>query len=338
MSKIWFLPIEPLEERYSSQWLKWFQSEFKRLGISYEIICADSLTNKIRQGSFLDVINTNYYKAGQLQVLCKLFDKGGIKEGDIIFALEGWFPGLEMLAYIRDALDLKFKIYSVYHAGSYDKYDFLTQKGMAKWGKDLENSWFQIYDGIFVATNFHKEMILENRNISPEKIFVTGLPIYPEFVKSVPKENIVVFPHRLDPEKQPQIFDNIKEILQKDFSNWQFIKTKEVCKTKQEYYDLLNRSKISVSTALQETYGICMAESVLCGCVPVVPNRLSYSELYSGMFRYQNNIIELIEKLRWFISSKAVSLSRNFNDQQRWIKNNGEQAIENMVNIMMGEK
>ena len=46
--------------------------------------------------------------------------------------------GLEMLAYVRDGLGLKFKIVGILHAGTYDPHDFLTQKGMASWGRPLE--------------------------------------------------------------------------------------------------------------------------------------------------------------------------------------------------------
>ena len=223
MSKIWLLPIEPLIERYSAQWLKWFPEEFNRLGIDFEIINPKPLSDTIRQGSFLDIIGTNYYKMTQLQQVCLLFEEGRIKENDIFLLAEGWFPGIEMLAYIRDALGLKFKIYSIFHAGTYDPYDFLTQKGMRKWGKHLERSWLEMYDGVFVATEFHKELLFKGINYFEtgsinldlkDKIHVTGLPIYPEFVRpDIEKSNIVVFPHRLDMEKQPEIFDDLKNEL-----------------------------------------------------------------------------------------------------------------------------
>jgi glycosyltransferase involved in cell wall biosynthesis len=348
MRRIIFVPIEPLEERYSMQWWNWFQTEFERLKIPYTFLATGvPLTDKIRQGSFLDVIGTNYYKSTQLQSICRMFENGEVQDNDSFLIADGWFPGIEMLAYIRNALGLKFKIFAIMHAGTYDPYDFITQRGMRNWGGHLERCWFRIYDGIFVATEFHKELILNQRkgffeyqghnNELTNKIHVTGLPIYPEFIKPTTyKENIIVFPHRLDPEKQPEIFSKLRTEFESNFK-WSLVSTKEICKTKQEYYNVLNKSKISISCALQETYGIAMIESVLCGCVPVVPNRLSYKELYANEFRY-DTYEELVEMVRLRIERWENWNERNednFFYQQQFFTNLGKNAIENMVKIMM---
>ena len=345
MKVIWF-PIENLEERYSGQWNRWFNSEFERLRIENLMLYGATLSESIRQGSFLDVVGTNYFKADQLKQFCFLFDQNMIKENDIILVQDGWFPGIEMLAYIRDALGFKFKIWSVFHAGTYDPYDFLTQRGMRKWGKSLEKSWFEIYDGIFVATEFHKQLILqqpkdfhEYQGLDEklaEKIHVTGLPIYPEFVNpEAHKENIIVFPHRLDPEKQPEMFQELQAKEQGWYFGWNMVRTKDLSKTKQEYYNLLNKSKISVSCALQETWGIAMQESVMCGCVPLVPNRLSYKEMYPDIYRY-DSYEELRDKIKYFTKyyGEFVEILRMESLKQSFIQK-GAEAIPNMVKIMM---
>jgi len=79
---------------------------------------------------------------------------------------------------------------------------------------------------------------------------------------------------------------------------WKFFKTKDVTASKQEYYTLLKRSRISVSFAKQETLGFAMIESIAARCLPIVPNSLSYSELYDPVFTYSS-------------FSEAVSLCRN---------------------------
>jgi len=342
MPKIWWLPIESLPERYSAQWNVWFKQEFTRLGIDHQMIYGDILTDEIREGCFLDVTGTNYFKASQLQMLCQCFEDKEIKEGDIIFFHDLWFPGLEMLAYIRDALGINFKIYGILHAGTWDEWDFLTQKGMGQWAEPLEHSWFRIVDGIFVATHFHKNLILRNRPMSTldSKIHVTGLSIYPDFVdKNVHKENIIVFPHRLDIEKQPEMFDKMaKELRNWDFG-WNIVKTKDLCKTKQEYYNLLNTAKISVSCALQETWGIAMIESVMCGCIPIVPDRLSYYELYPGICKYDGTLQGLIKKIREITTYyESIANSKNFKSLKCFFTSFGGKAIKKMVNIMLGEK
>jgi glycosyltransferase involved in cell wall biosynthesis len=45
------------------------------------------------------------------------------------------------------------------------------------------------------------------------------------------------------------------------------------------YRAMLWRADIVVSTAIQEFFGISVIEALYCGCVPVLPNRLSYPEL-----------------------------------------------------------
>ena len=46
------------------------------------------------------------------------------------------------------------------------------------------------------------------------------------------KENLIVFPHRLDKEKCPEVFDS----LAKQLPEYKFVKTLEVTKNKKEYY------------------------------------------------------------------------------------------------------
>lgn len=328
------IPIEPLEERYSTQWTKWFIREFNRLKVDYKIIHGKPLTDKIESGSFLDVCGTNFYKASQIKKLSKMIYGGKIKDGDVFFFHDLWFPGLETLAYMRDGLGIDFKIFGILHAGTYDQYDFIAKKGMGKWGRQLELSWLKIVDGVFVATHFHRNMIKTYRKTSTP-IFVTGLPIYPEeFVDpKAEKLNIVVFPHRLDSEKNPDRFDNMKKALVEDqCPDWAFVKTKEVCMTKNHYYALLNSAKIAVSFADQETWGIAQQEALFCGCLPVVPNKLSYSEMYQSIFRYDTfeQALQMVESfMRHPNSYKAF-----YKENQRMLKQQGRLAISKMLGYM----
>lgn len=331
--KIWNVPIESLEERYSADWNHWFPLTFDEHNVEYETVYGEELTNKIEQGSFLDAIGTNYFKASQIQKLCKLLYERKIKDEDIIFFHDLWFPGIESLAYIRDALDLKFKIVGILHAGTWDEYDFLSKKGMTKWAENLENSWFQFIDAIFVATNFHKNLIDEQRDVKCP-IHVTGLPIYPTCYKRTKKEKIIVFPHRLDSEKQPEEFDRLERECKKlsQFKDWQFVKTKEVTKTKKEYYNLLNRSSIAISFALQETWGIAVQEALFCNCVPFVPDRLSYKEMYPSQLQF-SSLEELIHKLNVFLFD-PLNFSFSTKLAKENLKYKGANAIGKMITLL----
>jgi len=286
------VPIEPLDERYTEQWFRWFPAEFERLGVPYVNIIGEALTGNIQRGVFLDAISTNHYKATQLKEIMRLLHTGEICDDDVFLFHDYWFPGVEMLAYVRDTLGLKFKIAGWLHAGTYDPWDFLAQKGLDYWGRELENSWFKIADFLFFNSYFHKELACHTRVVDREKAFAMGSIVYPEGIPTdVPKENIVVFPHRLCPEKQPELFDSIAEKLRVDFPDWQFVKSQEIKRNKRDYYHLLASSKIAVSCNLQETFGLSMVEAVMAGCIPVVPNRLSYVELYDPLFIYQDESV-----------------------------------------------
>jgi glycosyltransferase involved in cell wall biosynthesis len=96
------------------------------------------------------------------------------------------------------------------------------------------------------------------------------------------KENTILFPHRLAPEKQPEVFDYIAEQM----PEYKFIKCQELNLSKEEYHTLLGKAKMVFSANLQETLGISVYEGLVVGAIPLVPDRLSYSEMWSDTFKY----------------------------------------------------
>lgn len=336
--RVIFFPIEKLEERYSSQWYKWFMNEFDKNKVEVIDIYPEPLSAIIRDGSFLDVCGTNYFKSLQIADFSKKAFNHKIKNDDVLFFMDAWFPGLEAVAYIRDALKLNFKICGIFHAGTYDCNDFTAKTGMGYWGKCLEESWFRIMDKIFVATKYHKDLLITTRDVDPNKIVVTGLPttLDLEFVPLGLKSNSVVFPHRMDKEKNPDMFyrlvKELSEELHSEKKDWTFYFSKKECHTKEEYYDLLQDSKISVSFADQETFGIAMIESVMSGCYPVVPNKLSYTELYDPMFCFSsfNEAKQIIKEIMNF----PYKFERAFENTINHLSIVTSRAIPNMINEM----
>lgn len=286
MERIIYVPIERLQERYSSQWDDWFEAAFKKHGIPF-IRVGDYTERHITQGEFLDVVDTNQYKNKQIsQILATL--KMFPKDSYTIFFTDVWFPGIEMIAYVRDALKMDIRIVGMLHAGTYDPHDFLTRSGMRYWGRSFEQSVINICDKILLATDFHRHLIGDAGLDLQGKSEIVEWPVETDF-NLYEKDNIVVFPHRLAPEKQPDQFDVMMMKYGEKYGHetiW--VRTKDVCKTKDEYYKLLARAKVSVSTALQETYGIAMVESVNNGCIPVAPNRLSYKEVLRDFKLYED--------------------------------------------------
>jgi glycosyltransferase involved in cell wall biosynthesis len=56
--------------------------------------------------------------------------------------------------------------------------------------------------------------------------------------------------------------------------------------SRDEYFALLGRCQLAVSTAVHEFFGIAMLEAVHLGARPLVPDRLAYRELFPAELRY----------------------------------------------------
>jgi glycosyltransferase involved in cell wall biosynthesis len=54
--------------------------------------------------------------------------------------------------------------------------------------------------------------------------------------------------------------------------------------SRQKYYQWLERGSVVISTAKQENFGIAVVEAVYHGCLPLLPDRLSYPEILPGEF------------------------------------------------------
>ncbi len=290
---IFLVDLEALEKRYTSQWRKWFCDWFENNNYRYELV--SGIDREFKQGEFLDICRTNLYKSEQVGHIARLFDEKKVKHNDVFYFFDGWHYGITATKYMADLLGFKIKIVSYWHAGSYDPYDFITQKGLRNWASPGELSWMLACDKILVATQFHKDLILKGfpnwgSYDLDYKIHVVGFPYNTEDLKiyksaySEYKKNIVVFPHRISSEKQPEVFDKLAEKFKG--RAYKFIKATEVTDTKKEYFELLAKSKVVFSANLQETFGIGTMEAVMLGCLPIVPDRLCYPELYDKKFLY----------------------------------------------------
>ncbi len=75
--------------------------------------------------------------------------------------------------------------------------------------------------------------------------------------------------------------------------------------SREEYETWLKRGAVVISTAIQENFGISVIEAIIMGCVPLLPDRLSYPEIlpkaFHEHFLYKNRN-DLIEKLCLIIS------------------------------------
>ena len=259
-----------------------------------------SSNNSTSTGAFLNFAFTNIYKSEQGIKIAKLFNEQKIQKGDKFLFTDFWNPVIIMVKYMSELLDIPIEIHAIVHAGSYDPQDFLGRKIKDKrWSLSFERSLYHAIDYNYFATNFHMVMFTETvlepsrTVIDHSKMIRSGQP-HNILMQQMQKEHnkwkksggvkrdLILFPHRIAPEKQPEIFKD----LAKSMPQYEWVMCQEQNLTKGEYHKLLFESKVVFSANLQETLGIGAMEAILAGSCPFVPDRLSYSEMYIEHFKY----------------------------------------------------
>jgi hypothetical protein len=206
---------------------------------------------------------------------------------------------------MSELLQIPVIVHALWHAGSYDPQDFLGRLiGDAKWVRHSELAFFEAIDYNYFATDFHVNMFIENllneekrtgriRYMPNGKITRSGWPM--EYMsdtllmyKNMPKRDLILFPHRIAPEKQVEIFRDLKEHL----PQYEFVICQEQQLSKNEYHNLLGEAKLVFSANLQETLGISWYEGAVVDAIPMVPDRLSYSEMAIDPFKYPSEWTE----------------------------------------------
>lgn len=301
MHNVIYVPLEHIDQRYTVHLDNDIRSFLEIEKYDFITVYPESTDNRVlKEGMFLDAFATIRTKASQIYQIAALYEEGKVTNDTQFFFSDIWFPGIESLAYLNYFYKVTPRITGILHAGSFTDTDFV--RDMERWAKNFEDVIFDICDTVFVASNFIRNDVIKKRMIAPHKIVVTSLPLdsnLNHLQGGFEKENIVVFNGRLCDEKQPHLFKELESWFKNHYSpseSWQFISTMEKGLSKKEYYHLLSRSKAVVSFALQENFGYGIAEAVKLGCVPIVPNRLVYPEIYEPQFRY-NSIEECRELL-----------------------------------------
>lgn len=294
---IYIVELEPVETRYTAQWKEHLPKQMSDAGLDVQVITGpDDAPQDTTPGAFLNFSGTNYWKSEQLKTISQMFADGTVKDGDYFLYTDAWNPTVLQLKYMAELLGVNIRIGGMWHAGSYDPADFLGRLiGDAPWCRLAEESMFNVFDHNFFATQFHIDMFLEAfPNVDKSKIHQVGWPM--EYMEPLLREydiptnkmDLVLFPHRVAPEKQVEIFKD----LAKEMPDVEFVVAQEHNLTKDEYHMLLSRSKIVFSANTQETLGISCFEGALVGAYPMVPDRLSYTEMYGHSFKYPSSWTE----------------------------------------------
>ena len=301
---IYIVDIEAVDTRYTKQWKDYLPKQLRHATNNEVVVISGGETPQATTpGAFLNFGGTNVYKSKQLETIGEMFCKGQVKNGDYFLYTDAWNPTVIQLRYMAELLGVDIRVGGLWHAGSYDPHDFLGWLiGDKPWVRNAERSMYDCYDHNFFATDFHIEMFLTTlyddhpwieddvaEALAGEHTRVKRVGWPMEYLKDalVPysgmdKRNLILFPHRIAPEKQVDIFRDLAEQL----PEYEFVVCQERSLTKNEYHNLLGEAKLVFSANLQETLGISWYEGALVNAIPMVPDRLSYSEMALPEFKY----------------------------------------------------
>ena len=316
MANVFLVDLEAVETRYTGQWKRHVPDLLQKAGHNVNIISGPTdIPSATTPGAFLNFGGTNIYKASQVEQMGRLFCSGSVHPGDHFVFTDAWHPGIINLKYMSELLGIPVVTHGLWHAGSYDPQDFLGRLvGKKKWVRHAEKSFFYAFDHNYFATDFHIRMFVDNlledgfKSENPwyeldfedyqtsGKIVRTGWPM--EYMQdtlenywTTPKRDLILFPHRIAPEKQVEIFRDLATHL----PQYEFIVCQDTQLDKHEYHKLLGRAKMVFSANLQETLGISWYEGAIVGAIPMVPDRLSYSEMAFDTFKYPSEWTDSFE-------------------------------------------
>lgn len=281
---IYVVGLEGHEQRYTGEWAHYLPQQIRHALKNEQVCIIEGAANwqETTPGAFLNFAATNIFKSQQIAEIAGLFERRAVKAGDCFLFTDAWHYGITALRYMSDLLQIPVRSVALWHAASHDPHDFLGRIPDVTWARHFERSLYEAIDANVFATQFHVDLFKNVHKIQDDsRILRTGWPMeyMPEILapyQNGPKRKLVLFPHRIAPEKQVDIFRD----LANEFSDYEFRVCQDQKLTKPEYHRLLGEAVAVFSASLQETLGIGLYEGLVCGAIPIAPNRLSYSEMY----------------------------------------------------------
>lgn len=343
MKTIYLVDLESVSSRYTGEWKTHVPELLRKQGHNVQIISGPTdIPAGTTPGAFLNFGGTNIYKSVQVEQMGRLFCDGAIRAGDHFIFTDAWHPGIINLKYMSELLGIPVITHGLWHAGSYDSADFLGRLvGNKPWVRHAEQSFFHAFDHNYFATDFHIGMfasnlleIKEDNNNdvinyfeSTAKIVRTGWPMeYMETTlapyKNLIKRDLILFPHRIAPEKQVEIFRDLATRL----PQYEFVVCQDKNLTKDEYHTLLGQAKMVFSANLQETLGISCYEGAVVAAIPMVPDRLSYTEMYYDTFKYPSKWTESWESYKVHRADLCYKITQYMNNHSIMIPSTQQQA------------
>lgn len=321
MRRLFYCGLESYSNRYTYQLTDWSTRAFERRGIDYEIVNGSELDNTkaIQVGQVLDAHGRGYYSLTQMANLIQRMRNGEVTGEDAIFFEDMFTPGIEALPYVLNQIPEQDRprVFVRCLAQTIDPDDFVHVWDMSKW-----MSHYERMVGEFATILASNEEMVAHAKVAgwTAPIYnISGLAFNSAEVRERVGDNItswaqrdkrVVFAARWDQEKQPEFFMNIARQCYKIDPTVEFAllqggplrsnipgmveQTRAFAASgeanfkiyenlpKNEYYRMLNTSRVLMNTALQDWTSNTVSEADALGCNVLYPAYRSFPEVFAN--------------------------------------------------------
>jgi len=321
MRKLYYMGLESYKARYTLQLTEWNRSVFDQRGLDVVYVPGLTLDNsqKISVGQVLDAHGRSYFGMSQMMNLVRLMQQGEVTNQDVIYFEDMFQPGIESLPYIIKQIDpaQRPRIYVRCLAQSIDPDDFVHVWGMQEFMGHYEKMVDSFVDGV-LATNEEMVMHMKIAGWKAPIYNISGLAFGKEEVQGrvgaikpwADRARRVVFSARWDQEKQPDFYmDLIEEyhrrypVTDVEFAVCSGARLKSnnesyMARTRQlqqqgqltihedleknDYYRIVNDSRVVFNCALQDWVSNTVSEADALGCNVLYPAYRSFPETFAN--------------------------------------------------------
>ena len=278
-------------------------------------------SNAISVGQVLDAHGRSYFSMSQMMNLVKMMRNGEVTNEDVIYFEDMFTVGIESLPYIMDQVDptQRPRIFVRCLAQAIDPDDFVHVWGMAKWMAIYEKMVNEFATGV-LATNEEMVAHMRVAGWEAPIYNISGLAFGKQEVLEriggadnlIPfnqRKQRVVFAARFDQEKQPGFFMDLVEMYHtqgrhKDIefailqggplrsNNHEYVSRAYELEAqgrlkvydnlkKNDYYNLVNDSRVMFNCALQDWVSNTVSEADTLGCNVLYPAYRSFPETFA---------------------------------------------------------
>lgn len=283
----------------------YFNSDVRHMR-HWQTVVRKSLINAGHEVNIIEGTNSNlalaslgllgdiFYKTTQFENIYEEFIAEGVSQGDIFIFTDAWNPTVISVKYISEIMGMDLHTIGLWRDGIYDV-NSKIRTGLLRrpkdWAKTVERALYKVYDVNCFITPIQKKRFLTRYGLKDsDTSIVTGLPysgvrMIKDTLPIVEKEDIIVLPHDAIDAEQRDIFKALRNYLK----GYTFVDAHELRLTDGEYYSLLNRAKAVLAINLSETDPTHIYEALMFECVPIIPDRLIYKDVFPERYQYPSS-------------------------------------------------